>query len=538
MTPGGNEIRSEPIPVTIITGFLGSGKTTLLNRLLAHPRMARTAVLINEFGEVGIDQLIVREIDPDAVLLKSGCICCTVQGELVDGLKEIFMKRATGALPPFERVAIETTGLADPLPIVACLMRDPLFKHAFRLGGLITTVDAQHGAAQLERHVEAARQAAVADRIVITKGDLAGPEALERIAARMAEVNPTARILRAVHGEVEPEALFEGERFELRARPDEVRKWVRAEGARRPGALAQPHERTPSRHDEHIVSHCVVLDEPVNLDAFRRWYDEYAERRADHLLRVKGILNVRGQPRPVIVHCVQATQHVPMRLPAWPDSDRRSRIVFITSDLPGREIEASLRGYLAQWKDEGAAEAANAEGSDACGIWLNEAELTRMFSALARCDDWVAANVLRVMLLTGASCDEVRAARWEEIDLDQAMWRKAAAPGGTRARVRRIPLGAAAVMLLRELQGESDAPGSHVFSCAEGEIPMRRLDAAWRHAARIAGIGSAPLESFRPVLAANLFRGLPDALTRRLLGLGTARGPRKAALRLDASDNK
>src|SRR5688572_1497334 len=192
MTMSSSDIRPDPIAVTLITGFLGSGKTTLLNHLLAHPRMARTAVLINEFGEVGIDQLIVREIDPSAVLLKSGCICCTVQGDLVDGLKELYMKRATGALPPFERVAIETTGLADPLPIIACLMRDPLFKHAYRLEGLITTVDALHGEAQLDRHVEAMRQASIADRLIITKTDLAAPGALERLAARLADINPGA----------------------------------------------------------------------------------------------------------------------------------------------------------------------------------------------------------------------------------------------------------------------------------------------------------------------------------------------------------
>ena len=531
----GNEhpVGDGPIRVSLITGFLGSGKTTLLNHLLAHPRMARTAVLINEFGEVGIDQLIVREIDPNAVLLKSGCICCTVQGDLVDGLKELYMKRLAGALPAFERIAIETTGLADPLPIIACLMRDPLFKHVYRLEGLITTVDAVHGEAQLDRHVEAMRQASIADRLLVTKTDLATPAAVERLAGRLADINPGARVLTAMHGAVEPEQVFDGERFDLRTRSTEVRKWVRAAGGARPLSHAQipkdaAHAPTnASHHDEQIASHCVTLDEPVSWEAFRRWYDEFAERRADHLLRVKGILNVRGEPRPFIVHCVQATRHLPMRLPAWPDADRRSRIIFITSDLPGREIEANLRGYLAQWKD--AAQAAAGEAArrdDDPGIWLNEAELTRMFSALARHEDWVAANVLRLMLLTGASCEEARTARWEEIDLDRRLWRKPVDARDARSRLRRIPLADAAFVLIRELQGESDAPAGHLFPCAGGAIPLWRLDEVWRKAAALAGFDVVPLASFRPVLAASLFRGLPDALTRRLLGLATPPRPR------------
>lgn len=519
----------DAIRVSLITGFLGSGKTTLLNHLLSSPGMERTAVLINEFGEVGIDHLIVRELDEGAVLLKSGCICCTVQGELVDGLKELYMKRMAGTLPAFTRVAIETTGLADPLPIIACLMRDPLFKHAYRLEGLVTTVDSLHAEGQLGRHVEAVRQVAIADRLVITKTDLAGTVAVERLGRMLAELNPAARILTAVQGAVEPARLFDSNPLDPGSRLHDVKQWLGDADAAREHAH-EPDEHghgvvNVNRHDEHIVSSCVTLDVPVDLEAFRRWYEDFAERRADRLLRVKGLLNVRGETAPFVVHCVQATQHVPSRLHAWPDEDRRSRIVFITRDLPRSEIEASLRGHLAQWKEEAlpspkGSGAAAGKGAPAGGVWLNEVELTRIFSALARQEDRIAANALRLMLLTAASCEEARTARWKEFDLDRRVWTKPPSGTGAKGRVRRrIPLGNAAMVLLREMRDQDESGVGCIFARAGSVIPMARLERVWKAAAKAAGIETVSLETFRPVLAANLFHGLPPALTRRLLGM-------------------
>ena len=196
------------IAVSVITGFLGSGKTTLLNYLLQHPEIDETAVLINEFGEIGLDHLLVEKLDDEVLLLSSGCICCTVQGELVDSLKGLYLKRLAGQLPPFKRVVIETTGLADPIPIITCLMKDPLFKHAYRLESLVTTVDAVYGEGQLDMHPEAVRQAAVSDKIVITKTDLADPSAVAALRERLNSFNPGAWITTAINGQVTPNELL------------------------------------------------------------------------------------------------------------------------------------------------------------------------------------------------------------------------------------------------------------------------------------------------------------------------------------------
>ena len=242
-----------PVTVSLITGFLGSGKTTLLNHLLAHPRMEETAVLINEFGEIGLDHLMVKELDDDVVLLKSGCICCTVQGELVDGMRELYLKRVAGTLPRFTRVVIETTGLADPLPIVSCLMRDPLFKHAYGLDSLITTVDGVHGLSQLERHEEAVRQAAVADRILITKRDLSSASSILELRARLNALNPGADEYMVEHGRVEPAMLFGASTIDPAAKLLDAQAPARARGPRPPNRAfgrrrpARPSSRTRTR---------------------------------------------------------------------------------------------------------------------------------------------------------------------------------------------------------------------------------------------------------------------------------------------------
>lgn len=540
----------EPIPVSLITGFLGSGKTTLLNHLLASPEMDRTAVIINEFGEVGIDHLmIVREIDEGTVLLKSGCICCTVQGELVDGLKELYMKRLSGALPPFTRVAIETTGLADPLPIVTCLMRDPLFKHVYRLDSLVTTVDAVHGEAQLDRHAEAVRQAAVADRLVITKPDLAGEAGIARLHTRLEELNPGSEIIVAMHGCVTPDRLFNTGLFDPLTKSVDVQRWLNDEAYAHAGRHAHTHDEGRgghehehgsgahdqvdlNRHDEHIASFCLTLEEPLAWEAFKGWYEDFAEKRGDHILRVKGIVNIRGENEPFVIHCVQSMQHLPQRLPAWPGEDRRSRIVFITHDLPRAEIEASLRQHLAEAAAAGASgtgmpEPAASGSSAISGVrWLNEAELGRLFSALSAQKERIVADALRLMLLTGVSCEDVRTARWEEFDLDRRLWLKpvsAAPKSAIRPRPRRIPLGDAAMMLIQAMRERGSGTGC-VFAAPGPDIPVARLDAVWAAAAGLAGIENTPLEALRPVLAAGLFRGLSPALTRRLLGLGDPDG--------------
>lgn len=522
-----------PVAVSLITGFLGSGKTTLLNHLLAHPQMEETAVLINEFGEVGLDHLMVKELDEDVVLLKSGCICCTVQGELVDGMKELYLKRLAGTLPRFTRVVIETTGLADPLPIVSCLMRDPLFKHAYRLDSLITTVDGVHGLSQIERHREAVRQAAVADRLLITKPDLSGAPGIGRLRARLRALNPGAEEFTVENGEIAPAMLFGTDTLDSADRLLDVQarlgREARDVGGEHFGSVGSHDDHHhPSRdidvnrHDEHIASFCIVLDEPVEWMGFKAWYEELAEMHGDRVLRVKGIVNVRGESEPFAVHCVLSTQHVPARLPSWPDEDRRSRIVFITQDLGREEVERSLAQHHAKARHgSGVPPRPNCSDGARPGRWLNEAEVSRLFAALASHEDRVAANALMLMLLTGVASEDVRTARWEEIDLARRIWLKPVSVrgrGAIRSRLRRIVLGEAAHTLLAVMH-ERRRTGDYLFPLGSGAVPAPRLDSAWSMVAARAGIVGANLRALRPVLASHVFEGLSPGLTRSLLGL-------------------
>ena len=542
MRPGDSTSNTDPaapVAVSLITGFLGSGKTTLLNHLLAHPGMEETAVLINEFGEVGLDHLMVKELDEDVVLLKSGCICCTVQGELVDGMRELYLKRVAGTLPPFTRVVIETTGLADPLPIVSCLMRDPLFKHAYRLDSLITTVDGVHGRSQLERHREAVRQAAVADRILITKSDLSDASGIRVLQARLNELNPGADEFTVEHGKVEPAMLFGANAvdpadklLDAQARLERKDHDSRIEVSGGAGGHDHHHNGHDhhhghedidlNRHDEHIASFCIILDEPVEWSVLEAWCEELAEKHGDRVLRIKGIVNVRGEAEPFAVHGVQSTRHAPVRLPSWPDEDRRSRIVFITQDLGREAVERSLDRHRSEASrgPVGASRAARGDRAVA-RRWLNEAELSRLFAALASHEDRSSANALMLMLLTGVASDEARTARWEEFDLERRVWLKpvpARGKGTVRPRPRRIVLGGAALALLAAMH-ERRRSGDYLFSLESGAGPVPQLDTAWSAAVARAGIPGANLEALRPVFASHVFEGLSPDLTRALLGL-------------------
>lgn len=358
------------IPVSLLTGFLGAGKTTLLNALMQNPAMAGTALLINEFGEVGVDHHLVDKIDDSTVLLDSGCLCCSVQGDLVKALKTLHQRSSRREIPPVARVVIETTGLADPVPVVYTLMEERFIAARYVCDSVLTVVDATHCDAQLDAHPEAVRQVTLADRLLITKSDLAGSSQLARLSARLAELNPGAPRIEVRHGQVEPARLFGGGVYapgdklpdvatwlgEERARDAEARRtppavsWTRHGGARAPAHAP--------RHDGSVSSFVVRLEAPVPWFGLALTLGRILQQYGPQLLRVKGLVNVAGEPRPRVVQCVQSVAYPPVTLPAWPAEgafeDRRGRLVFITRDLPPDAAEA-IRTALAQLPGDAAA---------------------------------------------------------------------------------------------------------------------------------------------------------------------------------------
>ncbi len=334
---------SSLISVTLLTGFLGSGKTTVLNHVLKQPDMAATAVIVNEFGEIGLDHLLVERSSEDVVLLNSGCLCCTVRGDVVDTLTNLFVERVKGKVPYFTRVAIETTGLADPAPILHTLMTDPIVAARYMLDGVVTTVDAVNGAGTLDKQPEAVKQAAVADRLLLTKIDLAGPIARQEIEARLEELNPSATIVPVAQGAVDPARLFNIGFYDPATKSVDVRRWLRDE-AFESGHAHHGHEQPDiNRHDDRIRAFCITRERPISWAALSAWLDGLATMRGEDLLRLKAIVALSDRPdQPVVLHGVQHLFHPPVLLPEWPSEDHRTRMVFITRDLPREAIETTL----------------------------------------------------------------------------------------------------------------------------------------------------------------------------------------------------
>jgi G3E family GTPase len=320
-------------PVTVLTGFLGSGKTTLLNHILRDARFADSAVLVNEWGEVAIDHALVREASENVVVLGGGCVCCRVAGDLVRALRELHFQRVEGAIPAFARAIIETTGLADPAPLLATLVEMPIVAARYSLSGVVTVVDAEHGNASLENHREAVKQAAVADRLVVSKCDLAAEPGIGSLEARLRAINPGAPIARSGPGFPDPARLLDTGLHRGGGRLADAEGWLNAGAYRHHG---------PGPHDPEIRSFVWSTPEPRPWPDVESSIATLLELRGERVLRMKGLVNAAGEPGPRAVHAVQHTLYPSARLPAWPSEDHTTRLVFIGRGLEEREVAGIL----------------------------------------------------------------------------------------------------------------------------------------------------------------------------------------------------
>jgi G3E family GTPase len=325
---------AERLPVVVLTGFLGSGKTTLLNRLLRHPEFSDTAVIVNEFGDVPLDHHLVEAIDGEMVVLQSGCICCSLRSDLETGLRQLLGRRSQGRIPAFGRIVIETTGLADPAPIVQLLLNNPLVSRFLRLDSVCTTVDAVNAALQLKRHREAVKQVALADRLFITKSDISGVEGVADLRKRLAQINPHVVADEVRNGHIAPSSLFGAGWVDESGRNLRLADWLGLaahDGHARHGA--------PSHDGEAIDSFCLSAQAPLDWRRLQDWLAGLRAAHGDKLLRVKGIVDIAGQDQAIVIHGVHHVFHPPVLMRQFPDQKRQTRIVFIVQGL-ARQIVA------------------------------------------------------------------------------------------------------------------------------------------------------------------------------------------------------
>ncbi len=347
---------AEPIPLTVITGFLGAGKTTLLNALLRDPALRDTAVLVNEVGEIGLDHLFYEKVDGDTMLLAGGCLCCSVRGDLVTALENILRGIDNGKTVEFRRVVIETTGLADPASVLHTVMAHPYLVQRYRLDGLVTAVDAVNGSGTLDRHIEAVKQAAMADRVVLTKTDIARAEEVAALRARLKMLNPGAMVLDVAKGEATAAALLNAGLYDPARKTTDVKKWL-AEAAVEEAEHAHHHHdhghdhshdhAHHHHHDDRIRTFSMVSEQPISASTLEMFLDFLRATQGPKLLRLKGIVQLADEPeQPLVIHMVQHIVHPPARLPAWPDGDHRSRLVCVTHDLDPAVVRRLFDAFL------------------------------------------------------------------------------------------------------------------------------------------------------------------------------------------------
>jgi len=347
--------------VTILTGFLGSGKTTLLNRVLRDPAMAHTAVVINEFGEVGLDHALAASSDDTIMVLENGCLCCTVFGDLVATMNRLYHAREAGEIPAFDHVIIETSGLADPSPVIQAFLSEPTLAGLYRIGNVIAIVDAVNGPDTLDRHPESVRQVALADVILLTKLDLLDADKAARtqvaLTERLARINPAARITRIDDPALDIIKLLQAPGFDPSDANADARAWLNAAAYASSGSDGHDHSHADhdhehdhdhahghgphhGLHDRDIASFCFIRDEPISREALRLLLDALQQNLGANLLRVKGLINVEDEPnRPAVIQGAQQLLHTISWLDRWPDDDRRSKIVFITQGYDREEVE-------------------------------------------------------------------------------------------------------------------------------------------------------------------------------------------------------